>query len=97
MEELTPALQGKTKTTFSFPAPSSVCDCSAPHLGRKILHFLPRVMGSCGRVWSRGVKWSDLSLTKIALTAVCCVELIREGSHWLGVEEDKGGLDHSWS
>ena len=54
MEELTPALQGKTKTTFSFPAPSSVCDCSAPHLGRKILHFLPRVMGSCGRVWSRG-------------------------------------------
>ena len=32
---------------------------------------------------------SDLSLTKITLTAVCWVELIREGSHCLGVEEDK--------
>lgn len=29
MEEVTPALQDKTKTTFSSPAPSSVYDCSA--------------------------------------------------------------------
>ena len=39
---------------------------------------------------------SDLSLTKTALIAVCWEELTRGGIYCLGVEEGKGGLDHSW-
>ena len=81
MEEVTPALQDKTATTFSFRLLPLCMTVVPPHLGRKILRFLPKVMGNCGRVWSRGVKGSDLSLTNIALTAMCWVELIREGSH----------------
>ena len=66
-----------------------MCDCSVPTTGEEDSALSPKGDGEHGRVWSRGVTRSDLSLTKITLTAVCWVELIREGSHCLGVEEDK--------
>ena len=42
MEEVTPALRDKTKTTFSFLAPSSVCDCSAPTPGEEDSSLSPK-------------------------------------------------------